>query len=843
MKSRQKPRKKNGRGLLIYFTLFLCLMGVGLFSYSVSKEIPDPHRITERTVAESTKIYDRSGEIILYEIHGEEKRTVIPLSEIPTRVRDAAIAAEDLNFYKHRGLDGKGIFRALLINLSRGSITQGGSTITQQLVKNSLLTGERTFTRKIKEAILAILIERRYSKDEILELYLNQIPYGSNAYGIESASESFFGKHTKDLTLGESALLAALPKAPTYYSPYGSHREELFARRDWIIDRMAEEGLIAKEAGKSAKNDKIIFSPPKNSIRAPHFSLYVREYLTQKYGEEAVERGGLRVITTLDWKLQKKAEEAVKDGARANNDLVGAANASLTAIDPKTGEILVMVGSRDYWEKPIPEGCNPGLNCKFDPHVNITLRPRQPGSAFKPFVYATAFKKGYTPETVLFDVPTEFNVNCNADGSPGGLVSDPSSCYHPENYDGKFRGPVSLRQSIAQSLNVPSVKLLYLAGVFDSIETAKNMGISTLGNPNHYGLTLVLGGAEVKLLEMVSAFGVFAANGILHPPVFILRVENSKRDVVEEKKDVSLPVIDTNIARVINDVLSDNDARVPIFNPRSALYFPDRSVAAKTGTTQDYRDAWVIGYTPSLVAGVWVGNNDNTAMNRSAASVMVAAPIWHKFLESALAEHPAENFDPPEYSGSEKPVLRGLYREGPIVKIDKISSKLATIYTPPELIEEQSFGEIRSILYLLKKNDPLGASPSDPYEDPQYKNWQTAIEVWLGSHLIPKTFPPIKFDDIHVPEKKPKIELIAPVEKVRELKEITVKIKSAFPLREVSLLLNSELVDAKIAPLLYETITFNVPSDIYPGDYEIKIIAYDAVGNREELLRTISVQP
>lgn len=823
---------------LVFFISLVFFGLVAGFAYSLAKDIPRVNRISERAVVESTKIYDRTGKVLLYEIHGEEKRTVIPLAEIPENVKWATIVGEDFNFYRHIGLDGKGILRALFVNLSRGDITQGGSTITQQLVKKALLTDDRTFTRKIKEALLALLVEKRYSKDEILELYLNQIPYGTNAYGIEAAAQTFFEKPARDLTLAESALLAALPKAPTRYSPYGSHKEELLARRNSILERMAGAGFAGKDAAAEAQNTPISVAPPRQSIRAPHFVLFVKEYLSERYGEDFIEQGGLKVITTLDWKLQEEAEKIVREGAEENEKLVRAYNASLVAVDPKTGDIVTMVGSRDYWSDPKPDGCKPGIDCKFDPHVNVTTRSRQPGSALKPFVYATAFKKGYTPETVLFDAFTEFNVNCNPDGTPGPFGR---MCYHPRNYDGKFRGPVSLRQSLAQSLNVPSVKMLYLAGAKDSIETARTMGISTLTDPERYGLTLVLGGAEVTLLEMASAYGVFAQDGVLHPKNSILRVETSRGVVLEEKRDVALPVIDTNIARIINNILSDNDARVPMFSPRSSLYFPNRQVAAKTGTTQDFHDAWVIGYTPSLVAGVWVGNNDNTPMSQAAVSIMVAGPIWHKFIETALHNTPPENFASFERQYAAKPVLRGFYRSGPYVKIDKISGKLAGEYTPAELVEERGFGEVKTILSLLRKDDPLGEAPAEARADPQFKNWQQGIERWLLSNQLLAAEAPKELDDLHLPEKKPKLELILPAPGSRDISNISVKIQSTFPLREVSLFVNDELRGSKTAPIVSDMITFPLGNKLPSGAWNIKITAYDAVGNKESLAREIQI--
>lgn len=828
---------------ILFYTTPVAIITAGFWVYSLVRHLPNPEIISTRNLIQSTKIYDRTGKVLLYEIHGNIKRTYVPLKEIPKYIQLATIAAEDINFYHHHGLDFKGILRAAFKNIIRGEITQGGSTITQQLIKNSLLGNERTFVRKIKEQILALLLEKKYSKDEILELYLNQIPYGSNAYGIAAAADLYFSKKVNELTLNEAAVLAALPRAPTYYSPYGNNKDKLIERKNWILNRMSKAGFISKNEAERAKNEKLVFAAPKEEIRAPHFVFYVKELLDNTYGKEFVEKGGLKVITTLDWELQKTAEKIIKEGAIRNKKLAQAYNAALVALDPRTGEILAMVGSRDYYALPEPKGCTPGINCKFDPHVNVTLRRRQPGSAFKPFVYATAFKKGYTPETVLFDVFTEFNPLCNPDGTPGPLIKNPKDCYHPGNFDGKFRGPVTIRQALAQSLNVPSVKLLYLTGIKDSIETAKNLGITTLDIPERYGLSLVLGGAEVTLLEMTSAFGAFAQDGILHQKTPILRIENSKGVVLEEKKNEARVAMDTEVARTINDILSDNEARAPIFNPQGSLYFPGRQVAAKTGTTQNFRDGWVIGYTPSFVAGVWVGNNDNSPIHKKSASIMVAGPIWHEFMAEVLKKKPPENFTPPAKITPEKPVFRGIYRNGPIIQIDKTSNQIASIYTPPELIKEVALGEVKPILYFVDKDNPVGEKPQKPEEDPQYKNWEVAIKNWLSRNKLTQLSFPSK-PIINSVSLKPEIKFETPSEKtnlVETLNQIEVDIKRQFPLKEILLFINEELVGTQSSPIVSEKITFFLPEKLAPGNYVIKIVVFDAIGNRVSREREITV--
>lgn len=823
--------------------LVLILAGsavLGLFVISLAKTLPSPDKVIERQIIQSTKIFDRTGEVLLYEIHGEEKRTVVPFEKIPDTVKQATLAAEDANFYSHGGLDFKGIIRALIVDILSGDIRQGGSTITQQLVKNSLLGREQTVTRKAREIMLALMLESKYSKDEILNLYLNQIPYGSNAYGIEAASETYFGKTSSALTLNEAAILAAMPKAPTYYSPYGSHKEDLMKRKDAIIDRMAKLGFIKEAELKKAKNQKLDFTNQKQNIKAPHFVMFVKEYLEEKFGENAVEQGGLKVRTTLDWKLQEEAEKIIREGADQNKNLVSAYNAALVAIDPKTGEILSMVGSKDFWGEPEPKGCSPGINCKFDPHVNITIRERQPGSAFKPFVYATAFKKGFVPETILLDAPTEFNPLCNPDGTPGPAVKEERDCYHPRNYDGKFRGPVTLRQAIAQSLNVPSVKLLYLAGVTDSIKTAEDAEISTLNDPNRYGLSLVLGGAEVKLLEITSAFGVFAEEGILNSKTAILEIEDADGKIIEEKNNSPKQVMDTEVARIINDVLSDNESRIPIFNPQSSLYFSDRRVAAKTGTTQDSRDAWVIGYTPSVVSGVWVGNNDNTPMDKKSLSIMVAGPIWHKFIEFALRNSPPEEFTKPSYLTPEKSSLGGLWLGTDSIKIDSISKKLATEFTPPELVEEIAVGEPHSILYTVDKNNPLGEAPKNPGTEPQFKNWEYSFQKWVLENKIVKKVAPKEKDDLHTPELKPSIRVTSPRagEVVTKNSRISGHVSSKFKIKEVSFFIDDIFVENYSQPAF----NFLIPEFVKIGDHTINIKTYDSVGNFSEIIFPIIVK-
>jgi len=604
----------------VYGSTIFSLFFLALFFY-YAKDLPRPEKFSERQIALPTKIYDRTGKVLLYTIFGEEKREIISLAEMPENLKMAVIAAEDANFYHHFGIDLRAIFRSFLIDLKLKKPAQGGSTIPQQLIRSTFLTPEKTLKRKIREIILTLELDRRYSKDQILEWYLNQVPFGSNAYGVEAASQTFFSKKTKDITLAEAAILASLIRSPSYLSPYGKHKDELLKRKNYVLDRMVQEGYLNREEAETAKKEEVKFRKPFTSIEAPHFILYLRKLLIKKYGEDFLKRKGLKVFTTLDINLQREAEKIVKKWGKRNKSL-GAHNAALVAIDPQNGEVLALVGSLDYFANPFPPNCSPGKNCAFEPEFDVaTLGQRQPGSAFKPFVYATAFKKGYSDQYIVVDEETNFGI---WGGKP----------YIPQNYDGKFRGPVTLREALAQSLNVPSVKtLVYLAGIKESVETAKDLGITTLKEASFYGPSLVLGGGEVNLLEMVSAYGVFAAGGLKNQPQFILKIEDSQGKIIDQEKNNPKRVISSKVANLINDILADNEARTPMFGPDSALNL--KGVSVKTGTTQYFNDAWTIGYNSKIVSGVWAGNNDNSPSYHQPGLVL-AAPIWREFMEKAI---------------------------------------------------------------------------------------------------------------------------------------------------------------------------------------------------------------
>ncbi|MEI7452257.1 MAG: penicillin-binding protein [Candidatus Falkowbacteria bacterium] len=685
------------------------LIGFIILVLVVNSGLPNPNQLINREVAQSTKIYDRTGQNLLYEISGDQKRTLVKISDLPNYVKQATISVEDKDFYKHGGISVWAMIRTMITNIIFRR-SAGGSTLTQQFVKNAILSNEKTFTRKLKEIILAIRIEQKFSKDEILQMYLNEIPYGSNAYGVEAAAQKYFKKQAKDLTIAEAAVLAALPQAPSRYSPYGPNKQLLLDRQKYILGLMAEQGYITKDQADTAKKEVIKFAPPDSNMIAPHFIMYIKDQLAEKYGEQAIEQGGLKIITTLDLYKQKIAEEVITQKTENYKTKYNASNAALVSIDPKTGQILAMVGSRDYFDDSI------------DGQVNIATSLRQPGSSIKPLVYATLFGKGYTPNTILFDVNTNFSNN----GTP----------YEPHDYDLKERGPVSIRTALAGSLNIPAVKALYLAGVKNVTDLAAKFGYTTLTNPDRYGLSLVLGGGEVKMLEHVNAFGVFAREGEYHQVASILRVEDKDGKVLEEYKDQKDMVLDPKIAEEVNSILTDNAARTPIFGAKNFLTLPDRLVAAKTGTTNDFKDAWTMGFTPSLVTGVWVGNNSSVSMKKGSDGSIVAAPIWNEYMKRVLVGTPVEAFKDPGDLTTGKAVIDGESNVNRKVLINTQTNTIATSSTPPELTKEVIYTNPHCILYYVNKDDPLGPKPSDPSIDPQFPLWESAVLTWAQKNNI-----------------------------------------------------------------------------------------------------------
>lgn len=824
-------KKKLGNFLTHVKTVFLFFVG-GFFIlagililWSSFIKLPDFNEFHDRKIVQSTKIYDRTGKILLYDVHQDVKRTLVPFEEISPWVKNAVVAIEDTDFYKHGAISIPGMARAILFGGTRG----GGSTITQQVIKKTLLTDDKLITRKLKEIILSFRLESVFTKDEILTLYLNEIPYGGSVYGIGEASMAFFGKAANDLTLAQSAYLAAIPNAPTYYSPYGNNRVALDDRKNLVLKRMHDVGYISDAEYASALVEKVDFLPREQTgIKAPHFVEWVKEYLANKYGETAVEENGYKVITTLDYTLQQKAEEVINKFGPDVEKNFQAKNMALVAIDPTNGQVLSMVGSRDYF------------NVANEGNFNVTLAHRQPGSTFKPFVYATAFMKGYTPETTIFDLKTNFSTNCDAKGVPLSPLIKPEDCYMPENYDGKYRGPVSMRNALAQSLNIPAVKTLYLAGINDSLTTAKRMGIQTLGDANQYGLTLVLGGGEVSPLDITGAYGVFANDGVKNPTVSILRVEDKDGNIVEEFTPKPEQVIPVEIARKITNILADNVARIPEFGAASPLYFPGKDVAVKTGTTNDYRDVWTVGYTPRITVGMWAGNNDNTPIAKNIAGFIIT-PVWHAFMAEALKLTPQESFVPPEPEDDPTSLpapLQGIWIGGEKFTIDKFSKTLATPLTPKEARVTIVVPEVHTILNWVNKDDPRGAPPVSPKNDPQYNLWEIPVREWVASQNIAegdRSNIPTVYDTIHTPEAAPVISVsgvdFVATHPSKENLVATVSISSLYNIKSVEFYLNGELVSKKtIAPFIFSFVPDEIKSVSTLNT--VTIIAYDDYLNK-----------
>ncbi len=683
---------------LVFVLILSFFFILGIFaSWASIIAIPSLNNFENRKLSESTKIYDRTGNIVLYDVHGSVRRTAVPLADISPYIQHASVSIEDADFYTHHGFRPLAFIRAALANVVAGSYSQGGSTITQQVVKNALLTQNKTIIRKVEEIILAIRLERVYTKDQILETYLNETGYGGTIYGVQEASQYFFGVDAKDVDLAQAAYLSSLPQAPTRMSPYGTHKSELDSRKNLVLSRMKELKYITEDEYKQAVAEKVSFrNETEAGIKAPHFVFYVREYLENKYGVDEVENGGLHVVTTLDYDLQQAAEASVAKFSDQMLKNFKASNEAIVAIDPKTGQVLSMVGSKGYFDKTI------------DGAVNVATSARQPGSSFKPFVYATALEKGYTPETVVFDVQTQFSTAC----APQDTASDTPPCYSPGNFDGTFKGPMTFRNALAQSENVPAVKVLYLAGIPSSLKTASDLGITTLGSARQYGLTLVLGGGEVTLLEMTGAYSVFANDGVKNPPVGILTVEDKSGNTLESYTQNASQVLDAQVARQINDILSDNVARTPEFGADSPLNFHGYDVADKTGTTNDFHDVWVIGYTPSIAIGAWAGNNDNSPMAKKIAAFIIA-PMWHEFMAKALEKYssPSDAFVAPSPEADLEnlpPALQGNWNANP------------------------SQG-VHDILYWINKDNPRNGQGGNT-SDSQYAYWDYPVQLWAQSN-------------------------------------------------------------------------------------------------------------
>ncbi|NMB57470.1 PBP1A family penicillin-binding protein [Candidatus Beckwithbacteria bacterium] len=631
----QISKKNSYFPLILGFSSFLLftLITATFFYLKILKDLPDPNQLLTRKQILTTKIYARDGSL-LYEIYRNQNRSLIKLEDLPQDLIDATVAVEDENFWNHPGFSLKGIVRALGNNVNNEESIQGGSTITQQLVKNALLSPERTYIRKIKELILAIEVELIFDKKQILQMYFNEIPYGGVAYGAQAASQTYFGKNVQELTLAQAALLAGLTSAPTKYSPLGANPKLAIYRKNYVLDKMLKDKYISQEEYDKAKKEIIVVKPNVEEIKAPHFVMFVKDLLVEKYGTRLVEEGGLDVYTSLDPQIQQVAQKAVEDEIDKLIEM-NVSNGAVLVTNPATGEILAMVGSRNYFD------------IQGQGNVNVTTQLRQPGSSIKPITYALALKSGLTPNSMIDDSPISF---------PDGAYKT----YTPVNYDGKFHGNINLKTALASSFNIPAVKLLDKLGVNNMINLAENMGITSWKDRSRFGLSLTLGGGEVKMIDMAVVYGVFANQGMrvdLNP---ILKVKDANGKILQEFKcNASLnllpeveaksqsknnycqakPVLNPIIAYQISDMLSDNNARTPAFGAYSLLNIPEQQVAVKTGTTNDKRDNWAIGYTEKYVVLAWVGNNDNSPMSAVASGITGATPIWYNTMKTILEKN------------------------------------------------------------------------------------------------------------------------------------------------------------------------------------------------------------
>lgn len=711
------------------------IVGSLLFAW-YARDLPSPDKVVRRE-GFSTKIYSKDDEL-LYDVYGDEKRTPVKIENVPDNLKWATVAIEDKDFYKHEGFDLGGMIRGLSRLFTRGR-AQGGSTLTQQLVKNGLLTSERSIPRKIKEFVLAVQIERKFNKNEILTMYLNEVPYGGTAWGVVSAAETYFGKSVSELDLVESAILAGLPQRPSVYSPFGQYPDAYIERATNVLRRMREDGYISDEQEKEAveRLDEVDFADQGQGIKAPHFVFYVVDLLEEMYGKELVEQGGLRVKTTLDLELQETAQTIVAEEVEKIADLdVG--NGAAMVMEPNSGEILAMVGSKDFY------------NEDDDGQVNVTLSLRQPGSTIKPVTYALAFEKGYTPASMLMDLRTEF---------PGGVGNPP---YKPQNYDGKYRGHVSLRDALGSSLNVPAVKLLALVGVEDMLDLAYRMGFETLEptdeNLARFGLSVTLGGGEVRLIDLASAYSVFANGGTKTDPVAILEVKDRDGRTMYEHKHVDgVRVLDEKVTFLINDVLSDNNARLLTFGQNSYLNMGQRPIAVKTGTTNDKRDNWTVGWSNSVMVGVWVGNNDNSEMRDVASGVTGASPIWRRIILEAVEKYPFSEFEKPDgvnavfvdsvsgypehddFPSKSEYVIAGTLPSLPdpihqMLKVCPGQEKLAT----PAMVANGNYEEKE--YFTIYEEDPFSGEGEE-------NRWQQAIDEWKVSLGDWRYVPPTEYCD------------------------------------------------------------------------------------------------
>jgi len=807
--------------------VLLFLISLSVFAY-YAKKLPSPDTLTNRDIDESTKIYDRKGKL-LYEVFGEEDRTLVTLKKVSPNLINAVLATEDGYFYKHDGFDVKGFIRGLVSCVIKSSC-QGGSTLTQQLSKNALLSSERTVIRKIKELILSLQIEKKYSKDDILQMYLNEAPFGHQAYGIESAANLYFNKSADNLTLAQAALLAGLPQQPSTYSPCNSP-ENAKGRQLTVIRLMEKNGWydsskqkihITKEEAEVARNEELKFNCKFSNIKAPHFVMYIKKILEDKYGAELVEKGGLKVTTSLDYDLQQEAEKVVKDSIETSGADYSVGNGALVAIKPGTGEILAMVGSKDYF------------NEEDGGQFNVATAKRQPGSSIKPVTYITALSRGYTAGDIFFDVKTKF---------PGG---DGQPDYEPENYDLKYQGPIFMRDALGNSINTVAVQLLSLVGIDSMIQTANKLGIKSLdSSASYYGLSLTLGSGEVTLLELTNAYATFANNGVYMTPVSILKVENSSGKVIEQwKQSKGTRAVKEEEAYILTNMLSDNNARLRAFGPYSYLTFPNNTVAVKTGTTNDVRDNWTIGYTPSIAIGVWVGNNDNSPMSVK-SGVAGAAPIFNKVMTEYLKGKSAEKFERPD-NVIEKEIDKQL---GGLPQGDR--SRKTEVFIKGT--EPNSNSKYLVELEICKEDDKLASDAckkADKTETRTFFNfvplrpeWQEVVNDWIKDNISDgdkdKYNPPTEVSDVYFDgdgnvknDSEPEIVFNSPHNDDSVSNKFTVEVDVLTPntVTSVAFYLDGVQIGSDDTSIPYSK-EINISSGSTGDKYKVSVVAVDSAGN------------
>lgn len=725
---------------------FILLMTVLFIWYG--RSLPTPGKLVDAQQSDSTRIYDRNN-VLLYSVYQDQNRIYVNLPNIPKYLQQGTIAIEDRNFYNNQGFSVTGYLRAIR-NIVLYRQLSGGSTLTQQLVKNVLLTSEQSVPRKIKELMLSIQVDSKYSKDQILEMYLNDVPYGGTAYGVEAAAEVYFNKNVKDLNLAQSALIAGLPQSPTSYSPFSGNKYYI-NRSQEVLDAMARDKYITqKQADDAFKEIKFMqFTQNNSGIKAPHFVFYVKEQLVKQFGENMVEKGGLQVKTSLDYNIEKESEKIVKEEiGKLKNYNVG--NGAAVVSNPKNGEILAMVGSEDYF------------NTKNDGNFNAAMGWRQPGSSLKPITYAVGFSRGYTPATVLMDTPTNFK------------AADSEKDYNAVNYDGKFRGPVQVRFALGNSINIPAIKMLALVGIKNVMQKAYDMGISnwepTDANLKDVGYSLVLGGRVVRLVDEVEAYGVFANGGNKQPLVSILEVKDSKgNDLYKYNPPSPQRVLSQEVSFLISHILLDNNARLIDFGAYSQLVVPGHtSVSVKTGTTNDFKDNWTVGYTPSFVVGTWVGNNDNSSMNKIASGITGAAPIWNRIMSFVLKGKPDEPPQKPDdvLAMQIDAFAGGLPQSGQPTRTEYFiqgtqPTALSSIYQKIKFSKHQdgkiaNDAEVKAGDYTTK--DYIVFKENDPISTDGKNRWQEGIDAWIKQTYAadhPEYYPPKDTSDYQYPTGSP----------------------------------------------------------------------------------------